>query len=90
MSRLRKAKKAYKLGRKGKLADRYQKYLFALQVRKENAIKITRATLASVYGTVQMKIIQQVHGLDPATKALKLAQCAIETANQVQRIMIGV
>ncbi len=87
MSRLRKAKKAYKLNTHGKMFNRYEKYLADIQRKKRNAIKLAMASVAQASGLFQVATIQALPSLDPESKAVKIAMVVIDTAKNIQNIM---
>lgn len=87
MGRLRKAKKAYKMGRHGKMFNLYQRYLADIKRKKRNAIKLAMASIAQASGLFEVAKIQALPGLDPVSKAAKIAIAVIDTANNVQKIM---
>jgi hypothetical protein len=83
---MRKAKKAYKLGRQGKMFNRYERYQADIRSKKQMAIKIAMASAAAACGMVTTAMIQMQRGLDPVVRSLRIANAVIQTAQNVQNI----
>lgn len=85
---MRKSKKAYKLGRQGKMFNKYERYIVDIRAKKQMAIKVAMASVAAASGMVTAAMIQMQRGLDPVVRALRIADAVIQTAQNVQNVFV--
>lgn len=84
--RFRKGKKAFKLGLKNKLANRYELHLNKIHARRLAAMRAAQASLAMVSGMFNVARIQAMRS-EPLERMQGIASAIINTAMSVQKIM---
>lgn len=84
--RMRKAKKAFKNHRHGKMFNRYVKFVVDRKHRSLYALKMMQSGMVARMGVIQVDKIRASQA-DKHTKALAIAQQVIHTAQAIAKIL---
>lgn len=83
--RFRKGKKAFKLGLKNKVSNRYKLHLSKIQARRLLALKVAQVAAIVVSGAMSVKRIQAMRA-EPIMRMQGIASAIINTGLSVQKI----
>lgn len=84
--KLRKTKKAYKLGRSDYNANRYVRYLLKLKQRRIAAMKAIQSAMVIMMGRHRIATIQATRALDKFDKAMAIASEVVDTGRAVANV----